>query len=74
MSSQETIGIDTFFHQIVTTEHQTILRDALLKQCHKILEEIPPHRKYQYWDVYSGMIFIYSGNFSFIILFINIEF
>jgi len=54
MSSQEKIIIDTFFHQIITTEHQIILRDALLKQCNRILKEIPPNSKYQYWDVYSG--------------------
>ncbi|RIA87675.1 hypothetical protein C1645_776746 [Glomus cerebriforme] len=46
--------VDTTFHQIFTVEHKTILRDALLKQCDRILKEIPPNSNYQYWDVYTG--------------------
>src|ERR1051325_906859 len=57
MPSEEKIVIDTVFHQFVTTEHQTVLRDALLKQCNRILKEVPPNSKYQDWSVYAGTIF-----------------
>ncbi|CAB4484982.1 Lanthionine synthetase C-like protein [Rhizophagus irregularis] len=54
MYFEEKTIIDTTFHQIITTEHKRILCDALLKQCNKILKEIPPNNNYQYWDVYTG--------------------
>lgn len=55
MYFEEKTIIDTTFHQIITTEHKRILCDALLKQCNKILKEIPPNNNYQYWDVYTGI-------------------
>jgi hypothetical protein len=55
MYFEEKTIIDTTFHQIITTEHKRLLCDTLLKQCNKILIEIPPNNNYQYWDVYTGI-------------------
>lgn len=46
------------YNKIITAEYKALLQKALLRECTRILQEIPPEREYPYWDVYVGKIFI----------------
>ncbi|CAG8638468.1 11704_t:CDS:2 [Paraglomus brasilianum] len=44
------------YNKIITAEYKALLQKALLRECTRILQEIPPEREYPYWDVYVGFM------------------